>query len=638
MLNMVRDSSMRRRTWLLTIEIILVFIVCLIPNTISVYTQYDGWNRPLNTKSETDGYQRYSKFWDLAQAAKKSSVGREELVQHTLQEAAGVYRNKELGKSMGLGKTVLTTVLSYPKKRLYFKHYFRNFLCFTQSYEYDLVVFVTRDQGDNYQTHLTHVEEINKLGVRALPYPEELHYLLVYGKSEPISAGRKAAPYSDDYPNFLSYGALVMLVPTYEIIRSGYNAIYFDVDIALIVDPIPHLTLGDADFVTSMENKECIEVAYAADVRHVKWDEHEFNTGIMMLRATKTGIQFMTDWLERLVDLNLMNDQQVLDRSFKRYHSMTYASNCLPPNTIGVIPTIPSIRDTPESPTYCFLSDILFQNGKTALSCTKAVHMLSYTRNMILGAIPSSQVTSSDHAPSADTTAIGKFRDIITGTTNEVENVYYMTTVHVNFSGGKSDELRRRRLWLYHHHNNVSDNDVFDSARPFAPHAIQTEGQFGHFDPHDNSLSCSVYNLSRIHYTTSINFREVYLEHHGVAIKEFHEFNKTGILLKRSTGREIFLMGNDSKLHAFPNGGTFVKMGFEWGQEKNIPDYLMSMFTVGNVLPDLDNAQVDIGRTKHDALMEAKQKSLKGTEHFFVTFGVFSSPNINMNDTRWGAS
>jgi hypothetical protein len=611
-----------------------IFIFVFLHLAVCKFLMYDGWKRPIKPPSDgREPYTRDKKFWDWAQRAKKRSVGREELVQSNLRDAAGVYKDKKIGEHLGLEKTVLITVLSYPRKRHHFLHYFRNFLCYAKTYNFDLVVYVTRDRADDYKTHLDHLKQLSNLGVRALPYPEELHYLMIYGKAEHFQTGKKFSTYEDDYPSFLSHGALVMIMPGFEILLSGYNFIYFDVDIALIVDPIPHIILGDADFVASIENKDCLEQQYAADARTTAWDDIEFNTGVMMARSTKQGVDIYTKWLERLIDLNMQNDQQVFTRSFRRYNNMTYASNCLPANTVGVIPSVPSKRSTPDSATYCALSDILFQNGKTALSCTKSFHMLSYTSNMIMGGIPAREVKGTDHAPYSEASAVGKYRDVITGQTTDIDDVYYMATVHVNYSGGKSDELNKRGLWLYHHRENVSESDVFDPQRPFKPHLTHDVSREVH-SPTDNSVSCTVYNLSSNHYSTMLNFKKTYAEAKAVSDGELLAVNKPGELIKRATGRDIYLVGNDSVLHAFPNGDTFIKMGYEWGQVKSIMDYVFGRFHVGEAIPDLAAPAPLTEQTKR---LIALQADLNGTHHLFVIFGKFESPNINYSDTRWGA-
>lgn len=383
------------------------------------FSMYDDFSRPLN-----GGHVRNEDHLHLAHRARKTNVGRQELVYNTLEAAAGVYNDKAKGKSLGLEKTVITVLMSVPKSRQFYSQYFHNFLCYAKIYNYDLVVYVTRNRGDDYKQHLHHIKEIGKMnGVRTLPYPEELFWRLVYGKSMPVRAGAHHSRYVGDAANFVDYGALTMLVPTYEVVKSGYNCIYFDLDVALIVDPVPHMMLGDADFVSSIENRRCLDIAYAANAAGPQWDQVESNTGQMLLRSTPQSVAFFTVWLEAIVDNNYNNDQRPFDRNLRRKLNMTYASNCLPPSTPHVR-VGPSIRNSNTSATYCFLSDIIFQNGYTALTCTKNQNMGQYTRDMIDVGIPGSAVLDRETAPHASPLSPGSARDDVTGLTTNIESTY----------------------------------------------------------------------------------------------------------------------------------------------------------------------------------------------------------------------
>jgi len=628
---------------------LMLVLLCHITSTVSFgvhgeFTMYTRWNRTIN-REVRDGvdvtYKRNEDHLRWAQRIKASSVGREQLVSDTLKAAAGVYKDKEKAKTLGLETTVLTTVISYPKNRAHFKHYFRNFLCFAHTYAYDLVVYVTRNKNTTYVQHLAHVEEIGKLGVRALPFPEELFWLFVYGKSKHIHVSRSHVKYAGDLPTFYDFGALVMIIPSYEVVGSGYDLIFMDVDLGLVIDPIPHMILGDADFVASVENRDCEEKLYAYDATTVAWDGVEFNTGMMLIRSSKITNDFMTTWLEHLVDHNLANDQLVLDRSFKRMANMTYASNCLPASTPGVISTVPSIRNTPESMTYCFLSDILFQNGKTSLTCTREKFMHGYTTNMIAGGIPGTEVRGPESAPFAAPASIGMYRNMTTGITDKIQDTYYMSTIHVNFAGGKSDELNKRGLWLYAHHDNHSDNDVYDRTAGFKPHRLHGHAELGNlhlpnYHPSDGSVSCRAYNISSIHYSHMLNFREKYASLQKELLEYFKELDVPGTVLKRQNAREVYLVGNNSVIRGFPNGDTFIQMGFEFGAVKDIPGSAFHMFHQGPELRDLSSGALSPTDKRRNEDILRKQHDVEGSHLFFVQFGVFTSPNINYGDTRYG--
>ncbi len=53
--------------------------------------------------------------------------------------------------------------------------------------------------------------------------------------------------------------------------------IFFDVDVALVADPLPHMILGEADLVVSSEIKTC---TFPSLMRGVDWNHVQPNTGM----------------------------------------------------------------------------------------------------------------------------------------------------------------------------------------------------------------------------------------------------------------------------------------------------------------------------------------------------------------------
>ena len=616
----------------------------------STFEMYNRWNRTINEDNPT--LRRNEAHWHSALHSKKTNIGRQHLVAQTLAKASGVYRNKAKAKELGIEKTVIISVLNYPKGREFYKHYFRNFICFTHSYEYDLVVYVMRQKGDNYEAHMKQVRSIAKLGINALPYPEELFWLLVYGKARTISVGNKFVKYAGGTPNFEDYGALSMLVPTYEVIKSGYTVLQMDIDLVLVTDPVPHMLLGDADFVTSIENRECQENFMGTSAFSISWDIVEPNTGIMVVRPTPQGLDMFTKWLELIVDHNLVNDQHAFDKGFRRTHKMTYASNCLPVNTPGVIDA-PSIRSNPNSATYCLLSDAIFQNGMTALSCTKENLLGGYSGNMILGGLPARDRQGADYQPYVPSSSAGSTRNVETGLIDpeDIDREYYMAVVHMNYAGGKSDEMSRRGLWLYQHTNFSMDGDSFDSTtQRFHPiNRRYHKAKLGPGSPDEEEdldpavgggtkaahLSCKNYNITGSHYDNFTDYRKKYTEYKNWIDGMFKEMSVPGTLIKRDTGQEVFLVSNDSRtIRGFPNGDTFMKMGYEFDNVRKGPAALLRRFKVG---PELENLKGHLSAM--DARLIELQKVVNEKDDYdawFMLFGRFTSPNINYNDTRFG--
>ena len=54
--------------------------------------------------------------------------------------------------------------------------------------------------------------------------------------------------YEGHIPTYKHHGFLVTLIPILEALTAGYNVIYFDVDIALVKDPLPYMLTGNHSF------------------------------------------------------------------------------------------------------------------------------------------------------------------------------------------------------------------------------------------------------------------------------------------------------------------------------------------------------------------------------------------------------
>lgn len=504
----------------------------------------------------------------LRHLAKAQSLQTERVtaVRQTLSEAAGVYKEKSKGKGNGLERTVLTTVISHPKASHWYRVYFRNFLCYAEHYGYDVVVYVMRNNDHQTEEEFrSHIAEIASLGVKAVPYPEELFWRLVYGRTHDLRVGKRHASYKGSRPDFRAFGSLPMLVPMYEIIAFGYNMIYLDVDLGLVLDPIPHMVLGDGDFVTSVETRDCADHPHHATVTEMNWDGVESNTGVSLIRSTPQSKATFVKWMELMVDENYINDQRILDKWFRRYNDMTYTSNCLPSGTKGAVsPDVASIRPTVNSTTYCFLSDVIFQNGLMSLTCCRQ-RMDQYI------------IAMHDHGI-------------------KMGDSYYPAIIHVNFAGGKTFELDSRGLWLYKPENGT-----------------KADGHGGH---------CKAYSPEKTHYAHNYNYSSELQRITTYYETQYNDLNTPGSLLKLKTAHEVFLLGNDSKLHGFPDGDTFISMGYDFGAINTIDALVYERWPIGDPLTSLaeENSHTVKKRRKHDAIIEHRNK--EGTN------AAFSSPNI----------
>ena len=66
------------------------------------------------------------------------------------------------------------------------------------------------------------------------------------------------ASFEGPLPSFKTYGALVMLVPSLEVLLLGFDVVYFDLDLVLTQDPLPALATGRADLRVSFEQRTCV--------------------------------------------------------------------------------------------------------------------------------------------------------------------------------------------------------------------------------------------------------------------------------------------------------------------------------------------------------------------------------------------
>lgn len=212
--------------------------------------------------SEQEQRYYYPEFSNRSAASHDSS--RSGLVLSTIAGAAGVYVNKTLGSQLQLDSTVVVTVLAFNsdvRNNKHYKLYFHNFLCFTQHHGIDLIVYVA-----HHNLAESEIDDIKSLGVRVLTYPDELFWSTLSQKTNALARGRGRANYLDsDVPSFSSHGALVMLVPVLEVLLLGYSVLFFDIDIGLVLNPVPYMIRGRADLVFAQEVRHCPDVYHVPD-------------------------------------------------------------------------------------------------------------------------------------------------------------------------------------------------------------------------------------------------------------------------------------------------------------------------------------------------------------------------------------
>jgi len=465
--------------------------------------------------------------------AKNHDPFREQNLLNILKNVSGVYKDKSKAKKMGLEKTVFISIIEYDTAHsIQYKVYFQNFMCYAQTYNYDILIYLLYNNKDVDVSN--EVAKLEQRGAHVISYPVELFWQLIDTKPSIIyyPQQKEHADYHSKHPNFVNFGALVMIVPGLEILQYGYNFIYFDLDIALVQDPIPYLLQGDADFITTTEFRYCPEIYPSVIGAKFDWNSSiEANTGIMHVRATEQGLRLYKTWILHMIDLNLINDQRAL--KFWNFNA-SYTPNCN-----WNLSDFPSEKKYFHNEAkYCYLSEILFQNGLIGLQCSqKPSFRDDWYHAMWTGG-------SSTFAP------IGK----------ELLDKYgydkrYPVALHVNYCNKKSYELKLRGLWLLN-----------DTA-------------YEHDHKYDR---CIELNISSTWYTT-IPMEENYKRINDYRTQILADLLKNGTLVKRRTANEIYRIDENNLKHLIPDADTFLSLGYEWSQVNVIPAAIL--FAIENGVP-----------------------------------------------------
>lgn len=541
-------------------------------------------------------------------------------VEQTLRAGAGVYKNKTRGEEKALSKTVFVSVVAYNEKSFY-KLYFHNLLCFTQHHDIDIVVYLIHH---NLAEPEREIQQLRDVGIKVLTYPDELFWTLLYSKSNDVKVGTGKGDYASKVPSFTSHGALVMLVPVLEALLHGYNVIFMDVDIALVVDPIPYLTRGHADFVSTVEMRSCPDhytptyfnvsehmhgkrghtlPKLSNSVDNMNWYTIEPNTGTMLVRSTEAAIGFYTRWLIDLIGVNEMNDQKALlrdhgnsiavrdcvygqptvfdhtthsayqghtnsgsgsgDSSGK--HNKFRRSPHLGSHFDGRAAHVDGIMRTKWLSNYttlvndvvlgkyrrhakfCFLSEILFQNGQTAIICGvkpsfKDSWILEMNKHGLQRIDANGEENNYPHDEHADAPR-------------------FPVTLHANYCDRKTHELTVRGLWL-----------------------VRGESADYNF----NSSTCRAFNPYETFYAKNnwtddarlVNNKRKYM---------YDTFVVPGGLIQSTTGREVYMVDANRHKQLIPDGDTFIaKVGEnKWGDIKLLPQPIMDLVPFGEPIPSV---------------------------------------------------
>ena len=229
----------------------------------------DEMLRPIFTP---ESLKQHMQNW-MQLANKTFDASREGRISRMLRRNSGIYRNRTKAKKIALQNTVLVSVISLVNgvtTDLY-KEVLGNWLCFTAHYDYKPVVYYlsppssnssSSTQGhSNIDTNIqtqNYLNELRKINPNALfiEYPTHLFWSLLTQKTRWTGLAKKRTnvDFKGDYPSFTHHGALVMLVPAMEVLSLGFSVVYLDIDIALVKDPIPFMTIGTVICLTILNN------------------------------------------------------------------------------------------------------------------------------------------------------------------------------------------------------------------------------------------------------------------------------------------------------------------------------------------------------------------------------------------------
>jgi len=202
---------------------------------------------------------------------------------------------------------------------------------------------------------------------------------------------------------------------------------------------------------------------------------------------------------------------------------------------------------------FCFLSELLFQNGQTAFTCA------------VKPSFRDSYILEMDKKGLKSPTETGNAKMLHTeGDDKSTSNVRFPITVHANFCDKKSHELSVRGLWL------VQSDTPEDSF---------------------NQSTCRVYNPHKT-YAATFNWTEEVAQVKHKRQYMFETFVVPGGLIQSTIGMEVYIVNARLQKQMIPDGETFVATVGEnkWGNVRFLPQELMDNVTTGQPLLSVKNA------------------------------------------------
>jgi hypothetical protein len=200
----------------------------------------------------------------------------------------------------------------------------------------------------------------------------------------------------------------------------------------------------------------------------------------------------------------------------------------------------PTARTTPFAGTYCFLSEMMFQNGMNSFVCSvKHMYRDDWYVEMVRQ-VPEIQVEGL------------------------ATKVRLPVIVHANYCNAKTHELSVRGLWLF--------DEKAENSSSMPSSSINSKAQ------------CRPYNVSNVFFAKK-NFT---LELENIETYRL-ELLKTvlvnGTLLKRAGAEDVYLISPDLARRPIPDGDSFINLGYDWDQVKSVPSSVLFMIPEGQPFP-----------------------------------------------------
>jgi hypothetical protein len=302
----------------------------------------------------------------------------------------------------------------------------------------------------------------------------------------------------------------------------------------------------------------------------------------MLVRASAAGVRFFIEWLHEIVQTNVMNDQKVLPfQALRAVYSpdcfVSFAPHALPvslphrPVDALVMTTHTSQLTTgiagggghnATTARYCFLSELLFQNGETAFRCAvKGSYRDSWVLEMFRHA-----VRRPDYSPVEVLALQGEQKDDEEESLLDASSIMradnsskqrFPVIVHANYCDRKSHELQLRGLWLLNR-------------------TVEEEG-----GRRSSRYHCTAFDVQQTMYAKMDWGREVMaVRRYRRHLYETHIRN--GSLVRGLKSREVYAVTADLQRRLVPDSATFAWLFGEhrWVDVRSLPEAVLSLMPI----------------------------------------------------------